>query len=265
MTASPSEPGQVDLTILITCYNEEDLIVDTLRTVTGALAQTQLSYDIVVIDDCSKDGSVARIRKFLEENPSYPITLKVNEVNHGFASNYVDGAFLGRGRHYHLVSGDNAFPADSLLAAYRLLDKADMVIPYQYQNEVTGKTLARRAISRVFTWTVNFLSGYRIRYYNGMSLQLRYNVMRWHPISYGFGFQADLLTMLLDQGLSYVQVYSRSVDNKGRKSTSLTMRNFLSVCHTLLEIAIRRLRRMLYGKRWPKPVEIKVPDSPEGK
>jgi hypothetical protein len=33
------------------------------------------------------------------------------------------------------------------------------------------------------------------------------------------------------------------------------MRNILSVGHTLLELAIRRLRRRLYGRSMPKPVE----------
>jgi hypothetical protein len=67
--------------------------------------------------------------------------------------------------------------------------------------------------------------------------------------------------MLLDQGHSYIQVYSRSIDKKGAGSTSVSMRNFLSVCHTLLEITFRRIRRLLYGKDWPKPVEIKLQDS----
>jgi len=247
---------QLDLSILVTCYNEEDFIVDSIKSVIEAMGHVAISYEILVIDDASKDGSVARIRKFMEENPQYPISLHVNEINHGFACNYVDGAFLGRGKYYHLICGDNSMPFQFLVDAYRLLGKADIVIPYQIQQEVVGKSVARKTISRIFTSLVNLLSGYRIKYYNGMPVHRRFSVMRWHPISYGFGFQADLLTMLLDQGASYIQVYSRSIDLKGPRSTSLTMRNFLSVCHTLLEIAIRRVRRTLYGKNWPKPVEV---------
>jgi hypothetical protein len=80
--------------------------------------------------------------------------------------------------------------------------------------------------------------------------------MRWHPSSYGFGFQADIITHLLDEGASYAQVPSYSVDRKGNESMALSMRNVLSVAHTLLEISIRRLRRALYGKNWRKPSEI---------
>lgn len=131
-----------------------------------------------------------------------------------------------------------------------------MVISYQNQDEVTGKTMSRKLISKTFTRLVNFISGYNLKYYNGLAVHLRYNVLRWHPSSYGFGFQADIITRLLDEGASYVQIASSSIDRKGSASSALTMRNFLSVGHTLLELAIRRVRRLLYGRTMPKPVEI---------
>jgi hypothetical protein len=80
--------------------------------------------------------------------------------------------------------------------------------------------------------------------------------MRWPPSSYGFGFQVDVTTRLLDQGLTYLQVPCVGIDRKGKSSTALTMRNLLSVCHTLLEVAARRLRRQLYGKGTPRAREV---------
>jgi glycosyltransferase involved in cell wall biosynthesis len=243
---------------LVTCYNEEDFIVNTLETVVRAVRQVGVSHEILVIDDASHDSSVPRIRAYLEDHPDYPITLTVHETNRGLANNYVDGSFLGCGKYYHLACGDDSMPEEFFVAAYRLLGKADMIVPYQIQKEVIGKSFFRKLTSRIFTRLVNLLSGYRLKYYNGMAVHLRYNVMRWHPISYGFGFQADIVTMLLDQGVSYIQVYSRSIDKKGAGSTSVSMRNVLSVGHTLLEIALRRVRRLLYGKNWPKPREVKL-------
>jgi glycosyltransferase involved in cell wall biosynthesis len=263
MNLPEARQSPIDLTVLVTCYNEEKYIVGSLEAVVSAAKEVGISYEIIVIDDCSTDGSVARVQEYLRQHPEYPIALHRNEVNRGFANNYVDGAFLGRGKYYHLACGDDSMPKEHLVAAYRLVGKADMIVPYQIQREVAGKSPSRKIISRVFTRLVNLLSGYHLKYYNGLPIQVRYNVMRWHPVSYGFGFQADIITMLLDQGVSYTQVYSQSIDKKGSGSTSLSLRNFLSVCHTLLEIFFRRIRRMLYGKDWPKPVEIKLPESEE--
>ena len=121
---------------------------------------------------------------------------------------------------------------------------------------MAGKSAQRRSISKLFTLLVNLITGYKLRYYNGSAVQLRYNVMRWHPSSYGFGFQADILSRLLDEGATYMQVKSFGNDRKGGASTALNTRNILSVGHTLLELAIRRIRRTMYGKNMPKPREV---------
>jgi hypothetical protein len=68
----------------------------------------------------------------------------------------------------------------------------------------------------------------------------------------------DAITRLLDEGVTYVQIpSSNTIDRKGNKSTALSTRNLLSVAHTMIEIAIRRIRRILYHKHLPKSVEIK--------
>ena len=36
-------------------------------------------------------------------------------------------------------------------------------------------------LSGTFTFLVNTISGFRLHYYNGLAVHLRYNVMRWHP------------------------------------------------------------------------------------
>ena len=96
---------------------------------------------------------------------------------------------------------------------------------------------------------MNALSGYHVRYYNGLALHLRYNVMRWGPYSFGFGFQAELITRLLDEGATYVEIPVNAVhlEKKGQNS-ALNLKNFLSVGHTLLEVLLRRVRRRAFQK-----------------
>src|SRR5438552_6017808 len=245
-----------DITVIVTCYNEEALIAATLANVTGALEEVGCSYEVIVVDDLSTDNSAARVREYMLAHPSCPIRLKINQTNRGLATNYIDTAFEARGKYYRLCCGDDAEPKETLTGIFRHIGQADIVIPYQNQHEVRGKSFFRRLLSSAFTLLVNLISGYKINYYNGLAIHLRYNVMRWHPSSYGFGFQADMITRLLDEGASYIQIPSCSVDRKGGGSSALTMRNVLSVTHTLLEMAIRRVRRLLYGRTMPKPREI---------
>jgi len=256
MPSTDSKTEEIDITVVVSCYNEEAFITDTVDHVIAALRQTGCTYEVFVVDDCSKDGSVKKLRDYVEAHPGEPITVKANENNRGLGNTYVEAAFLGKGKYYRLCCGDDSEPTEVLISIFNKMKAADIVIPYQIQDEVAGKTPSRRLISKIFTFLVNLISGYRIKYYNGMAVHLRYNVLRWHPSSYGFGFQADMITRLLDEGASYIQIPSSSVDRKGSKSSALGMRNFLSVAHTLLEISIRRFRRFMYGRTMPKPVEI---------
>lgn len=248
---------EIDITVALTCYNEEKYIVDTLENAISALCEVGCSYEVIVIDDASRDDSVQRIKKYIESHPDYPVTLKVNNKNRGLANNYIEGAFLGKGKYYRVCNGDDPEPKEVLVNIFKYIGKADIIIPWQDQKEVVGKSLFRKCLSRVFTRLVNLISGYNIKYYNGNAIHLRYNVMRWHPSSYGFGFQADITTRLLDEGASYIQIKSRSIDRKGSASTALTVRNILSVIHTLWELTIRRARKFLYGKNMAKPTELK--------
>lgn len=253
--------NEVDITIVVSCYNERSLITSTIDSVVSAFAELPFSYEIIVVDDCSRDDSVRVVEAYIADHPELPIQLKANAFNRGLGNNYVEAAFLGRGKYYRLCPGDDGEPKEVLIALFKHIGKADMIIPYNFRD-VIGKSRLRVFLSGAFTKLVNLASGYNLKYYNGLAIHLRYNVMRWHPSSYGFGFQADIVTRLLDEGASYAQLPSYSIDKKGSASSALTMRNFLSVCHTLLEISIRRLRRALYGKSMSRPVEVFIDAQP---
>lgn len=236
----------VDLTLMVACYNEEQDIVPTLRSVLRAVDEVGCSYEVIVIDDASQDASVKLVREFQEQHPDRPIRLVANETNKGLAQNYIEGAFLGRGRYYRLVCGDDVEPVETLVRVLGSVGRADVVVPYQV--ECSGRPLYRRLLSRAFTIVVNGITGYRLKYYNGLAVLPRYQVMRWHTDYRGFGFQADMLTRMLDQGASYVEVPVVARERRRGESKALTLHNLLSVTHMLIDLGIRRIGRLMYGR-----------------
>jgi glycosyltransferase involved in cell wall biosynthesis len=258
MSASTSVPEglpTIDITIGIPCYNEEERIIDAIEHNIEAVRRTGKSYEIIVVDDGSKDRSVERVRAFCAAHPDLPVTLKCNDRNRGLAYNFVEAALLGRGHYYRMSCGDDPQPTEALFEVFRYIGKCDLVIPYLTDYGPRGSL--RNCISYTFTFMVNLISDYNIRYYNGLPIFVRKHVLRWHPSSYGFGYSADMITRLLDyEGLSYIQVPTWSFEKKGKSSTSLTFRNLLSVTHSLLEITFRRIRRFIYGRESSMPQEI---------
>ena len=241
-----SEPSTsvVDLTVLVPCKNEEDHIRGTLDTVVESMREVGCRYEVLVFDDGSRDRTSEVVGEYCKEHPDLPIRLHRNPRNFGLSRTFVDGAFAGRGRYFRLVCGDNVEPKETIVSVVSRMGQADMIIPYHSQS--VGSPL-RIGISRLYTFLVNLFTGYRLRYYNGNPLFRRDHVMRWHPYSFGFGFQADLIARLLDEGATYVEVPVHAIRRDKRGPASfLNPRNFVSTAHTLYELLRRRLNRLVF-------------------
>ena len=243
--AAGTSTGPVFLSLFVACYNECDNIVGALETLLEALRRTIPSFEILVIDDASTDGSVEKIRSFLQSHPAVPATLLVNRLNQGVAANYAEGAFRARGEWYRMICGDNVEPVESLEKIFRAVGTAEIVVPYTV--EIRGRSLFRKVLSKIFTALVNAISGHRMPYYNGLAVTRTGYVRRWHSNSHGFGFQADLLTRLLSKDLTHVEVMVFGNERATGESKALTFRNLASVAHSLLNIVIRRVSKVLYG------------------
>lgn len=236
--------NELDVTFFVPCLNEENNIVPTLETILAAVKQVGVSYEILVVDDHSKDSTVQKVETFSKSHADIGLRLIKNRRTMGLGYNYINGAFEGRGRYYMLINGDNAEPVASIVTILQQLGKADMIIPYFGNQEARGRL--RRTISGTFTAVVNLFAGHRIRYYNGPVLHRRYNVMRWHPDTEGFAYQAECITRLLEQGVSYLEVQVPNVDRHSGITKAFSLKNCLSVTHSLLQIFLRRLRRVMF-------------------
>jgi glycosyltransferase involved in cell wall biosynthesis len=236
----------VFLSLFVACYNEQDNIIGTLETLVEALRKTVPSFDIIVVDDASKDETVPRVRNFMAEHPELPVRLLLNGHNEGVATNYAEAAFRAKGEWYRMICGDNVEPVETLEAIFKAVGKTEVVVPYTV--EIRGRSTFRRLLSKAYTALVNAISGYRMHYYNGLLVTRTDYVRRWHSNSHGFGFQADLLTRLLSKNLTYEEVPVYGNERLTGESKALTMRNLASVAHSLQNVAIRRISKAFYGQ-----------------
>lgn len=237
-------PCEVDVTFFVPCYNEQGNIIPTLNTIKLACQNFSFTYEVIVVDDNSIDRTLQEVGEFQSANPSMRIRSIANKKNRGLARNYVDGAYLGRGRYYMAVFGDNSEPPETLRAILEPMGKADIIIPVFREND--SRRFGRRMLSRIFVAIVNVLSGNNIGYYNGPALHRRFNVMRWHADTDGFGYQAEIITRLVLEGATYKEVFVANKDREIGSATAISFKNFLAVGHSLLQIALRRLRYMLF-------------------
>ncbi|TAK78057.1 MAG: glycosyltransferase, partial [Gammaproteobacteria bacterium] len=83
----PCENYLLDLTLFVSCYNEEVFIVNTLDMIVKAMKETNKTYEIIVIDDCSKDCSVELVHNYIKKHPEVNIIFRINKKNKGLSQN----------------------------------------------------------------------------------------------------------------------------------------------------------------------------------
>lgn len=90
--------------VILPNYNGKSLLRSNLPALIASLKEAGEAYEIVVVDDCSADASVA----FLQEN--YPqIRIIVNDQNYGFASTCNVGIAAAKGEYTCIVNTDVQF------------------------------------------------------------------------------------------------------------------------------------------------------------
>lgn len=90
------------ISILITVYNCENYIADCIESV---LASTFKEWEMIVVDDCSTDNSVAIAREFEKQDPR--IKVNVNEKNLGDYPNRNKAASYAIGKYLKYLDADD--------------------------------------------------------------------------------------------------------------------------------------------------------------
>lgn len=105
----------MDLSILIVNYNTCQLTVDCLRSVFAS--ETGYTYEVIVIDNNSKDASVQTLR---EQFPQ--VKLIENTENTGFAKANNQGMAVSQGRYVLLLNSDTVIQTDTIQTMVAFMD-----------------------------------------------------------------------------------------------------------------------------------------------
>ncbi len=242
---SPYSACPLNITLFVPCYNDEKTIVATLQNIVEAMGVVDKSFEILVIDDGSKDRSVDMVRGFMAQYEDLHIVMRINKHTKGLAQNYFDGAFMGCGTYYRLVYGNNSEPVETMVDIFRSIGDADIIVPYYVTR--LKKDQFHSFSARLFNSLVNLITGNRINCYTAQHVHLRYNVMRWHSDVLGSAFQMDLLCQLLSLDFTCKQVPCRAVPAANNYNKS-GLRKTLSFTHALVNIIFRKFARIAYTR-----------------
>lgn len=102
------------VSVIVLSYNHEKFIAETIRSV---LNQTFQDFEIIVVDDCSTDNSVAEIKKITDPR----IKLFVHDKNQGTCATHNDALAKASGEYTSLINSDDTWEKNKLAAEVQYL------------------------------------------------------------------------------------------------------------------------------------------------
>jgi glycosyltransferase involved in cell wall biosynthesis len=121
--------GNKTLSVIIPAYNEEATIKNILDRVLQVELIGNVEKEIIIVNDCSKDGTQKAIESYIHEHPDAPITYFNHEVNQGKGAALHTGIREARGDYLIVQDADLEYDPEefNILLVPMLKDVADVV------------------------------------------------------------------------------------------------------------------------------------------
>jgi glycosyltransferase involved in cell wall biosynthesis len=195
----------VDIAVIIPAYNERDGVGPTVDRVRDALANTPFTFDIVVVDDGSTDGTADHAAACdcqvirLKENRGYGAALKT-------------GILKSRSEYVAIIDADGTYPPETLPELLACMSDVDMAVGARSPNDGSIARV-RRPAKKLLSMLASYLAGRRIPDLNsGLRVIRRSVLMQYlHILPSGFSFTTTITLALLcnDHLVQYVPIRCR--------------------------------------------------------
>ena len=114
----------VDLSVVIPCLNEEARLGATLEKVVGYLDRREKAYEILVVDDGSRDATVSVAKGAADEH----VRVLEHGENRGKGAAVRTGVLASRGEWVLITDADLSTPIEDLERLERRTSEADVVL-----------------------------------------------------------------------------------------------------------------------------------------
>ena len=163
LLASPAQDPRAArplLSIVIPCYNEEDVIAETIKRLTLLCAEiVDLRVEMIFVNNCSSDGTWALLKSFSEKDPR--IKLISLSRNFGYQASSTAGLDAARGDAVVILDADLQDPPELILQMVEKWQEGYDVV-YGTRSARLGEPPLRMLVTRWFYRLLNRISEVRI-------------------------------------------------------------------------------------------------------
>ena len=219
-TSSPA------ISVVIPAYNEENAIVPTIEKVRSVLGEAGISYEIVVVNDGSKDGTLAAAKTTGVQIVDFP-------HNGGYGRALKAGIAVTHAPLVAIIDADGTYPAEALPEMIEMAAYNEMVVGDR-GAAMKGVPLIRKPAKFILNSLASYLAQHKITDLNsGLRVFQRPYLERFlHLLPNAFSFTTTITLCMLASGfnVSYLPItYGKRVGQSKIKARDF-LRFMLLVC-----------------------------------
>ncbi|GET43439.1 glycosyltransferase family 2 protein [Microseira wollei] len=164
---TPANSTQPELSVVVPIYNEVESIPSLIEAIATSLNATDLTYELICVDDGSQDGSSELLKQQAQARTDLRVVLL--RRNYGQTAAMAAGFNYARGRVIVTLDGDlQNDPADIPLLLAKLGEGYDMVSGWRKNRQDAAVT--RLLPSKIANWLIGKITGVKLHDY-GCSLK----------------------------------------------------------------------------------------------
>jgi len=141
MPETYDHPGELDLTVLLPSYNEQDAILPVIHEIRDALKDWPGTWEILVVDDASSDATSERAA-------SAGVRVIRRPENGGSGASRKTGTRAARGRLIAMLDADGTYPASHL---------PEMLSHFPVYEQVNGARTSEQGTYRALRFSAKLL------------------------------------------------------------------------------------------------------------
>jgi glycosyltransferase involved in cell wall biosynthesis len=211
---SAATESPIEISIILPAFQEEQGIPPLLMQIGAVMAKMRRSYEILVVDDGSTDGTAARAREAGARVISHP-------YNIGNGAAVKTGIREARGRVIVMMDADGQHEPADIPRLIEHLGSHDMVVGARTKESETS--LHRDLANRVYNWFASYICNRRIEDLTSGFRAIKVDAARAFlyllPNTYSYPTTLTLAIIRSGRSLKYIPV--RTVRRVGRSKIRL--------------------------------------------
>lgn len=220
------------LTVCVPAYNEAPTLRESVEDLVAQLRPVVARLEIVIVNDGSADETGAIADALVAEHAE--VRALHHPRNLGFGKTYRDGLAAATGEYFTWFPADHENLAAELAQAVAAVRPGVLVTTQHVDSD--PRSWKRRLLSRTYTALVNLVSGFRLRYYNGLTIYPTRVLQETPAGAQGFLMQAEAMVRLMRRGYGVVELEYPLGKRKSGRSEAVRMRAMRQAARDLVRI-----------------------------